>query len=336
MDKIRFGVIGLRFGDQLVRTLVNMHDAELAAVTDRSFKNPQGLDAYAAHYGAMAYGDGCQMMQEAELDAVVIATSPRTRAELMQCAIDNDLAMFIEKPWASDLAHARELAALSAESSKPVMCAFSFRYHPAIVKLQQLVDGELGAGWLLNGHYVFNWQPDPAGWLWDPEIGGGFINENSCHLFDAVCSLLGKPATVSAEATTHLGMPSENCATVNIRFANGALAALTIGGIGASAMKRFPRVELIAKNGQAVLSGQEHIWTELEWAARDEATTHHMLQSPEGLGKTRYTDAFNHFINCIRDNSQPQSGAESGVWTVAIAMAVYESARSGRTVELDL
>ena len=288
------------------------------------------------HYGAAAYEDGIAMMESEDLDAVVLCTSPRTRAELIGVAKRNGLAMFIEKPWATNLAHARELADLCRTSDAPVMTAFSFRYHPAIVKLRELMAGELGPGWLLNGSYVFNWQPPADYWLWDPENGGGLFNENSCHLFDGVCSLLGKPVSVMAEAATHLRTPSENAASVTLRFAGGALAALTIGGVGTAAMRDFPRMEVTTVNGQAVLSGREHIWTELSWTTRASDAMRHLYRSPEAMGRTRYTDAFEHFFACMRSGEQPSAGAEAGVTAVAIAMAVYESARTGQKALLDL
>lgn len=336
MDKIRIGVVGLRFGRQLVRTLANMESAQIVALADRSFDLPGGLYDYAAHYGAGAYLDGIEMMRSEELDAVVISTSPRTRAELIRHALGEGLAMFIEKPWATNLEHAKELAELCRGSSAPVMTAFSFRYHPAIVRLATLMAGELGPGWLLNGSYVFNWQPPADYWLWDPENGGGFFNENSCHLFDAVCSLLGKPVSVMAEASTRLGAPSPNTASVTMRFKQGAIAALTIGGVGAAAQRAFPRMEVITVNGHALLSGREHVWTELEWATRSSESMRQEYRSPEGLGNTRYTDAFAHFFDCIRTGEKPATGPDEGVTTVAIAMAVYESARTGKKVRLDL
>ena len=336
MEKIRIGVIGLRFGRQLVRTLANMEDADIVALADRSFDLPSGLYDYAAQYGAVAYLDGIEMMRQEELDAVVICTPPGSRAELITCAMSEGLAILIEKPWATNLAHAKELADLCQSSQAPVMTAFSFRYHPAIARLRALMSAELGPGWLLNGHYVFNWQPPADNWLWDKDNGGGFFNENSCHLFDGVCSLLGKPVSVMAEASTRLHAPSENAASVTLRFANGAVAALTIGGVGAAAQRSFPRIEIITVNGHAILSGHEHVWTELEWATRSSDSMRHLYQSPEGLGNTRYTDMFAHFFECMRTDQQPATGADAGIVTVAVAMAVYESAHTGRKVMLEI
>jgi myo-inositol 2-dehydrogenase/D-chiro-inositol 1-dehydrogenase len=339
MEKLRIGVIGLKFGRQHVRTLANMDDAQLVAVADRNpvlHGAPGGLEVYAASYGARAYHDGIDMIEREELDAVSLCVSPRGRAPLIVAAADAGLPMFVEKPWASDLEHARQLARLCRDHEATVMVAFSFRFHPAIVRLRALIDGELGSPWLLNGEYVFNWVPPAGHWLWDPGNGNGFFNENSCHLFDALCYLLGDPVSVMAEATNPMGAPSEHAAAIALRFADGAIAALTVGGIGAGAFREFPRIDLVAAHGQARLSGREHIWDRLSWATREGDAVHQVIRPPEALGSTRYTHAFQHFFECIRAGVQPSVGVEDGVKTVALAMAVYESARTGNKVNIDL
>jgi predicted dehydrogenase len=128
--------------------------------------------------------------------------------------------------------------------------------------------------------------------------------------------------------------PSDHAAAVTLRFKSGAIAALTIGGIGATGFKSYPRIDVITANGQARLSGREHIWERLSWTVRDSAEMHEVILSPEALGNTRYTHAFQHFLDCVREGRQPSSGVEAGLKTVALAMAVYESARSSRQVQV--
>jgi predicted dehydrogenase len=336
MEKIRIGVIGLKFGQHHVRTLANMDDARLVAIADRHPDVPGGLEVYAAQYGARAYHDGLEMIEREELDAVSLCTAPRSRATLIEAVAEAGIPMVVEKPWATDLAHAQQLAELCRQYEATVMVAFSFRFHPAIVKLRELMDNDLGPGWMLNGEYVFNWVPPAGHWLWDPANGNGFFNENSCHLFDAVCYLLGDPVSVMAEAINPMAAPSENAASITLRFADGAIAALTVGGIGTSALREFPRIDVVTANGQARLSGREHIWDRLSWATRDGDAAQTIIRPPEALGKTRYTDAFRHFFDCVRAGVQPSVSVEDGVKTVALAMAVYESARTGTKVHIDL
>jgi predicted dehydrogenase len=335
VDKIRIGVIGLRFGQWHVRTLANMPEAQLVAIADRAPGNAaEGLDAYAARYGCRAYTDGVEMMEREQLDAISLCVSPRWREPLIEHAARRGIALFIEKPWATDLAHAEHLAELCRQLDARVMVAFSFRFLPAIVRLRELLDDELGPAWLLNAEYLFGWLPPPNFWLWDPTDGNGFFNENSCHLFDAVNYLLGRPVSLTAEAANFTGSPSEDAAALTLRYAGGGLAALTVGATGAKAFREFPRLDVTTQHGQAKLLGRDHIWERLSWTLRSGDDVRSLLLPAELDGRTRYTYAFRHFFECIREGRRPSVGVEDGVRAVAMAMAVYESARTGRKVAL--
>lgn len=332
MDRIRLGVVGLGFGQFHVQTLACMDDAHLVAMADRAGNVPGGLAGYAARYGATGYQDSKAMFEHEHLDAVVIATSPKYRAEVIEQAASRGIPMFVEKPWAADSAHARELANLCKKHDATVMVGFSFRFHPVIVRLRELMDGELGAGWMLNGSYVFDFLPPATHWLWDAENGNGLFNENSCHLFDAVCYLMGKPVSVMVEAANFAGRPSEEAAAIAIKFDRGAIAALTVGGYGAGAHWDFPRIDIATENGQARLKGRHHMWESLTWATRDAAVAQSMTQPPEILGATRYTHAMTHFLDCVRQGETPSATMDDGAVAVAMAEAVYRSARTGRKV----
>ncbi len=336
MKRFKIGVIGLRFGQFLARTLAHLEGAQLVALADRNPNLAEGLGTYAARYGATAYRASEDMFAAESLDAVVIATAPKARADIIEQAAQRGIPMFVEKPWASNPQHAAQLAALCRRYNATVMLGFSFRFHPAIVKLRGLVDGELGAGWMLNGEYVFDYLPAVDGWFWDPENGNGMFNENSCHLFDAVCYLMGQPASVMAEAAQFAGRPSEEAAAITLRFANGAIAALTVGGYGSNAHWDFPRLDLTTEHGQARLRGRHHMWDSLSWAQRDADTVSSFTQPPEILGTTRYTHAFTHFLACLRAGKQPSTTIEDGMLSVAIADAVTRSARSGQKIMLNL
>ncbi len=329
MERIRIGVVGLGFGRHHVRTLANMEEAHLVAAADDRVGGPDPPEAFAAAHGAAFYAGGLRMMERERLDAVSLCVSPRHREPLLAEAVRRGLAVIVEKPWAADLAQARRLAALCKASTAPVMTAFSFRFHPALVRLRELLGGELGAPWALAGQYVFDWRPPAGHWLWDPANGGGFFNENSCHLFDAVCALLGRPETVMAETGTFAGSPSADTAVLSLRFAGGAVAALTVGCLGAAPFLDFPRIEVFTVHGQARLSGRHHIWESLAWARRDATEQRSFTAPPESLGTTRYTHAFRHFFDCIRSGRAPEATPADGVTAVAIAEAIRESAASG-------
>ena len=334
MDKnepLRFGVVGYGFGQYLAQTLVDLPGARLAAVADTSRDR---LDGPAGQYGFTAYADAAEMMKQEDLQAVVVATSPKYRRAIIAQAVEQGLAVWVEKPWATNRDHARELAALCREARAPVMVGFSFRFHPAMVKLKDLLQGDLGAPRMLAGQSAWQCGAGDDFWLWDPEHGNGFFNENSCHLFDAVCHLMGRPVRLYAEAERYMGRPMEDAASVTLRFEQGGIAALTLGGISSPGVSDYPRIELFAEGGHADLRGRGHIWTDLEWTPAADPVTRHLAADPEQLGTTRYTHAFRHFLACLREGTAPEATVEDGVRMVDLAMAVTESARSRRPVDL--
>jgi predicted dehydrogenase len=314
-----------------VRTLAHLAGARLTAVAEKTAGH---LEATAERYGATAYRDAADMIDAEELDAVIVAASPKYREPILAKAAAAGLPMFVEKPWATNSAHAEQLAEVCRGADAMVMLGFSFRFLPAVVKLRELMADELGEGWLAIGGYMTDWLPPAEHWLWDPLNGGGYFNENSCHLFDVVNALFGRPVSLYAEGRDCTGKPSEDAALVTVRYENAAVASLAVGGIGASAFQDYPSLELYTANGQARLSGRQHIWDGLSWATREDAAVRRTAPPPESLGDTRYTRALQHFCDCIREESRPEATIEDGMLCVRMAEAVYESARSGGLVEL--
>lgn len=334
MREINVGVIGLKFGQFHVQTLANMDGVRLVALADRSMDSPKGFDAYVTRYGAVAYRDGIEMLEQADLDAVSICTSPRSRTPLIEVAAKRGVPMFIEKPWAANMRAARSLANLAEQHQAQIMPGFSFRFHPTVQKLRNLMDTELGAAILLNGEYLFDWIPGADNWLWDPENGGGFFNENSCHLLDVVCYLMGEPTWVFAQGVNTRSSPSSEAAGVTLGFANGSIATLMIGGIGVGAHSDFPRLNMVSQHGQAILKGRDHYWESLRWASRGADHITIIDSPPETLANTRYSHALQHFITQVRNGGVFGATIADGVRAVAIAESIYQSIDSGQRVIL--
>lgn len=328
---LRIGVVGLGFGEHHVRTLANTGDASLVAVAD--FDEPRRC-RIAAKYHCSEFAGAEAMMDGTEIDAVSVCVSPRYRAPILQAAVDRGLALFVEKPWAANAEHAAELASICARSRAPVMTGFSFRFHPAIRRAITLIQGELGGVRVGTGSYLFEWLPATNSWLWDPENGGGIFNENSCHLFDVVCALAGKPMEVHAYGVHDGNRPSETAAVVTLRFASGGTIGLSLGGLGARGNVGYPWLEVFTEHGWLRANGRNHAWREVTWARRGEDGTSRYANDPEQLGRTRYSDAFDHFVRCVRTGEQPEASVEAGVLMVRIADAIGQSLATGKPVSV--
>jgi len=86
--------------------------------------------------------------------------------------------------------------------------------------------------------------------------------------------------------------------------------------------------------GRRKYTGRQHIWTDLRWACENDGQPHELLTTPEALGQTRYTAAFEHFFSCLQEGKSPETSIYDGVLNVKMAEAVYQSIRSGNTIDL--
>src|SRR5207249_6763751 len=85
------------------------------------------------------------LLRDAQLDAVVVATPVPTHHELARRALAAGKHVLVEKPPAMRGAEMEGLVALAAERDLVLMPGHLLLYHPGIQKLKQLIDaGELG------------------------------------------------------------------------------------------------------------------------------------------------------------------------------------------------
>ncbi len=85
----------------------------------------------------------CLMAEK--LDAVIISVHTRLHYEITKQALDNDLHVFLEKPFCLDIAQARELIELAGKKEKILMIGHVVRFMPPYERLMQWIDsGEFG------------------------------------------------------------------------------------------------------------------------------------------------------------------------------------------------
>jgi UDP-2-acetamido-3-amino-2,3-dideoxy-glucuronate N-acetyltransferase len=129
------------WGRNLVRTFTDL--GVLSWVCDL---NP-GIraDVEAAFPAVRTTGSFDDILNDASVTAVVLATPAETHAALARQALLAGRDVFVEKPLALSLHEAEELAGLAARGNRVLMVGHLLWYHPAVLKLKALIDsGELG------------------------------------------------------------------------------------------------------------------------------------------------------------------------------------------------
>lgn len=139
---MKISVIGCgHWGKNLVRNFYEL--GALALVCDQSPSAKQHVETN--HPGVTVVEDFEDVIANAEVDGVVIATPSSTHFRLAKKALLAGKNVYVEKPLAQNLAEAEELHTLAQDRDLVLMVGHLLLYHPAVNKLRELIAaGELG------------------------------------------------------------------------------------------------------------------------------------------------------------------------------------------------
>jgi predicted dehydrogenase len=144
MDTVRVGLIGVgAFGESHLIAYRSLPYARIQAICDA---NASRVQAVAKQYDiAHWYTDFHDMLREAELDAVSVATPEDAHLAPVLAALQAGKHVLVEKPIATSLDEAEQMVTAARSSGRYLMPGHILRFETryALVK-EQLAAGELG------------------------------------------------------------------------------------------------------------------------------------------------------------------------------------------------
>ncbi|MCM8764430.1 MAG: Gfo/Idh/MocA family oxidoreductase, partial [Candidatus Omnitrophica bacterium] len=138
----RIGVIGGGYwGKNLIRVFNEL--GALKAICDM---NETLMEIYKKNHHGVFFTDSAEdLIRKNDIDAIVIATPASTHYEFVKSALENGKSVFCEKPLALTEKQGEKLVEISEKKNLILMVGHILHYHPAMIKLKQLVkQGELG------------------------------------------------------------------------------------------------------------------------------------------------------------------------------------------------
>lgn len=140
----RIAVVGAgAWGRSHVRTFAHERGCELTWVCDPSASALAAAADLAP--GARLSERFDDLLTAADVDAVVLATPARLHAEQAVRVLETGRPVLVEKPLALSIDDAERVARAAAHSGAPLVVGHLMLYHPAVVRLRELlVGGELG------------------------------------------------------------------------------------------------------------------------------------------------------------------------------------------------
>ena len=130
------------------------------------------------------YTDYAEMIDQAELDAIVISTPNDSHYPIAMRALNRGLHVLCEKPIALTYAQAREMAQTAAAQSLKHLVPFTYSFMPTARYLKELVDGGyIGRPYHLNLRYYTGFaRGGEYMWRFDRKIAGsGVIGDLGSH-----------------------------------------------------------------------------------------------------------------------------------------------------------
>lgn len=222
--------------------LARLHDQfEIHAVVSRTGTNARA--AAQQWQAAYATTDIDQVLGDAEVELVIIATRHNLHAELALRALKAGKHVLVEKPLAITETELESIAKFfSAAGDTPVlMVGFNRRFSPALQRAKEILAGRttpLIVNYRMNAGFL------PADhWVHGPEGGGRNIGE-ACHIYDLFAFLTGaRPSSISAQSIAPSGKQwrrNDNF-VATIEYTDGSLCTLTYTALGS---KEYPKEQM--------------------------------------------------------------------------------------------
>jgi predicted dehydrogenase len=306
----RVAVIGAGYwGKNIVRNFAALN--ALAAVVDQDRSTAQAL---CAQYGGAEVGFD-EVLADRSIAAVAIATPAVRHYEHAKAALEAGKHVFVEKPLACDLAEAEELVALAERLDRRLMVGHLLQYHPAFLKLKELVhEGRLG----------------PLQYLYSNRLNLGKIRREedvlwsfAPHDLSMILALVGEePESVEAIGSYYLNERIADVTTTHLSFPGGARAQVFV-----SWLHPFKEQKLVVVGSEGMA-----VFDDGELAERKLTLFPHRIDWHDGFPSPHKAEPIpveiekgeplraecQHFLDCVETGATPRTDGREGLRVLTV------------------
>jgi len=345
----RFGIIGLGMISHFhAKAIQEMKGARLVAVASRDAAKAA---EFAAQYGVEGVGSYRALVEREDIDIVTICTPSGAHLEPTIMAAEHGKHVLCEKPLEVTLPRLDRMIEVCRRRRVLLGGIFPSRTSEVYQRIKRAVDaGRLGRI-TLGSAYVKWWRPqsyyDSAAWRGTQKLdGGGCLMNQGIHTIDLLQWFMGPAVEVRAFTArlAHTRIEVEDAAAAAIRFKNGALGV--IEGATSAWPGHAKRIELCGDRGGVATREDDLVtWTFAKAAKSDAALLARLgardtgkggAADPKAISFLGHQRQFEDFVAALKAGRAPMVDGREGRKAVELILAVYKSARTGKTVRLPL
>jgi UDP-2-acetamido-3-amino-2,3-dideoxy-glucuronate N-acetyltransferase len=286
----------------------------LAAVYDR---DNEVARRFAKEYGVVT-ADFMTLLREATIKAMVIAAPAEQHFILAREALLAGKHVLVEKPLALQTSEAEELCRIAESGGLVLMVGHLLQYHPAFLKLKQLVaEGALG-----RLQYLYSNRLNLGKIRREENILWSFAP----HDISMILSLVGsEPDRVSATGAFHLHKAIADVTTTQLAFPGGEHAHIFV-----SWLHPFKEQKLVVVGSEAMAVFDDGA----EWDRKLLLYPHRIawkngMPTPEKAEaetvavepREPLADECRHFLDCVRTGARPRTDGREGLRVLRVLEA---------------
>lgn len=326
MSICKISVIGCGYwGKNLVRNF-----AELGALYSICDQNQKLCDEVAKIYGIKSHS--LDELLQSDCEAVVIAAPATQHYELAKSALLAGKHVFVEKPLALKVQEAEELCDLASKLNKKLMVGHLLQYHPAFIKLQQMVKEDM----LGDLQYIYSNRLNLGKFRAEENILWSFAP----HDISMILSLIGSlPQTVYATGACHLNPDIHDVTTTHMNFEQGIQAHIFVSWLHPF---KEQKLVVIGSKGMAVFDDGLNLQEKLKLYPNHVAWINGLPQPQKAEAICITLEALEplkmecqHFIDCITQNHTPRTDGNEGIRVLQVLDAAQKSLNTNKLIYLN-
>lgn len=326
-QSIKIGVIGCgHWGPNHIRTFSSLSGSKVVVAADLDQDRLKSIGNLFP--GLKLVRDYQEVINDADVDAVVIATPTRTHYKIAKEALEAGKQVLVEKPLCLTGAEGEELVALANKLNRVLMVGQVFLFNNGILKLKEIIDyGDLG-----KIYYIGSTRTNLGPIRQDVNA----VYDLASHDIAIFNFLLGThPHEVSAVGEAFLQKGIEDLAFISLRYPNDLLARIHVSWLDPRKVREITVVgdKKMLTWDDLSTAGPVHIYD--KGVVREpfyEDYGHFHLLAREGditIPRVKLEEPLKnqarYFINAIRKGRADVSDARSGLDVVRVMEAIQRS-----------
>ncbi|MBX9677797.1 MAG: Gfo/Idh/MocA family oxidoreductase [Gemmataceae bacterium] len=330
------------------RALGDVPGTKVVALVGRNAASAEKMKAE-LNLDCVVSSDLAEVVKRPDVHVVIITTPSGAHLEPAVLAANAGKHVVVEKPLEITLDRCDRIIE-TCEKNKVKLCTiFPSRFGDANLELKKAI-GSGRFGRLTLGETTCKWWRaqsyyDEGGWKGTQALdGGGALMNQAIHNVDLLLWMMGPVSAIAGMTATlaHERIEVEDTAVACMRFKNGAVGVIQAA---TSVWPGLPKtIGIHGDKGSVVIEQDDLLRWEFDSAASDDDSIRARFaqkvgasggsSNPASISHVGHARQLADFVRAIESGTAPVVDGREGRRAVEVILAIYESQRTGRIVEL--